>query len=151
MGALVTAGLVTAGSASAYHFTPSGTRFHLTGTVTLTAPQGSVSCPVQAAGVNTGVKQNARIRLWQFGQPCDTKPDLIGASGLPWPVTPTSATTARISGFNFMGPAFGPCGPGYVRVTVEPNGVWHLEANKLPGGCTLKGPVTTSPAMTIIP
>ncbi|MGI9170810.1 MAG: hypothetical protein ACR2FH_11670 [Caulobacteraceae bacterium] len=146
--AAVTA-LGAAGPAAAYSFPPTGTQFHITGPVTLTAPQGSVRCMAEGGGHNS---KRAHTQIhFQFTQPCTSAPYGIVPIGFPWPVRARSATAARIANFAFSGQGFGPCGPGHVHVNVGADGAWHINGPNLPGGCAIKGDLQTNPAMTIAP
>jgi len=135
-----------AGSASAYSFTPTNTKFKATGTLMLTALGDTVNCKTTLAGKTskTGGASIASATFSGSSPVCK----LITPTGLPWKTTAKSATKATIMNIAVSGGG-GSCGPTNVSIGVSGGGAFTFNNAVLSGGCEINGTLQTAPVITI--
>ena len=138
--------LALAGTANAYSFTPTKTKFAATGTLMLTALGDTVSCKSTLGG-KTAASGKASITSAAFS---GSSPicALITPTGLPWKTTAKSATKATIMNIAVSGGG-GTCGPTSVSITVSGGGAFTFNHATLSGGCKIDGSLQTAPVITI--
>ena len=136
-----------AGSAQALSFSPAPTSFTASGVLYLTGQQASTKCEVSLKGKVTkkGVVNINSLSFKGSSQCTGT-----AATALPWKALASGPTLGKILNFGFAGSFFGTCGPGSVPFTDNSSGVWTL-AGSIPGGCSVNGTLSTSPAIVIVP
>jgi hypothetical protein len=139
------AALSFASSADAFSFSPTKTRFTATGPVSATLNGATLSCTGKfRISTNKGGKGKVTAVGFSGSQACKT----AGAAGLPWALTATGATTAKIVNATFTSPA-GNCGPANMPVTVS-GGV--ISFNGALGQCSqVSLSLTTTPTISIVP
>lgn len=149
LAALVAVTLVSvalAGSASAYSFSPTSTRFTALGSLTLMRSGSAVQCAASFGG-STNKAGVGRITAATFtGSPTCTA---VQATGLPWGFRALAASRALIKGM--AATAGSACGPSNVHVMVNGTGVIKFNHAMLTGGCSVNGTVQTAPVITIVP
>jgi hypothetical protein len=144
---LVPAGLATPALASLY--TPRNTNFSAIGPVTITTQQGVMNCTVTFQGVTTGRGELEFINAsFNGSEDACFENSFVGN---PYYVPANGTKRGKILGVSGFGSLLGSCGPGNLPFVAGKTGVWTLKKTTLPGGCTVSGSVTTSPAITILP
>jgi hypothetical protein len=139
------AALGFASSADAFSFSPTKTRFTATGPVSATLNGATLNCTGKfRISTNKGGKGKVTAVTFSGSQNCKT----AGAAGLPWAMTATGATTAKIVNADFTSPA-GNCGPANLPVGVS-GGV--ISFNGAVGQCSqVSFSLTTTPTISIVP
>ena len=142
------AAFALAGTANAYSFTPTKTKFAASGTLMLSALGDTISCKTKLSG-KTGAKGMASITSATFS---GSSPicALITPTDFPWKTTAKSATTATIMNVEVTGGG-DTCGPSKVTITVSSGGAFTFNNATLSGGCGIDGTLQTSPVITITP
>jgi hypothetical protein len=136
-------GLAT--SAAAFEFSPAPTRFTAKGPASATLNGATLSGTGTFKGaVNKhGKGKIAAVRFCGKGG-CGA----VGGAGLPWAMTATGATTARIANVTFTSGA-GDCGPADLLVTLSGGVISYSGAFDQCSNVSLS--FTTKPAISIVP
>jgi len=137
-----------AGTANAYSFTPTKTKFAATGTLMLTALGDTISCKTKLVG-KTSSTGKASITSATFSGKSEIC-GLITPTDLPWKTTAKTAVKATIMNVAVSG-AGQTCGPSNVSITVSSGGAFTFNNATLSGGCSIDGTLQTSPVITITP
>ena len=147
MMSIAAAGLVALGfasSADAFKFSPAPTRFTATGPASATLNGATLSGTGTFRG-NVNTRGKGKITKVRF---CGTGGcTLVGATGLPWTMTATGATTATIANVTFTSPA-GNCGPANLLVTVSGGVIGYNGAFDQCSNVSLS--LTVKPAISIV-
>lgn len=147
--AFAAAGVMSFGVANsavaAYHLSPEGTHFKGTGQTSATKNGVTLTCNAVFHGsVNANGIGHVTSGSFSGALGCSS----VTLSNLPWKAKAVSATEADIYNVTFQSP-IGNCGPGTLPTTVN-NGTITFTNQALPGGCTVSGNITTTPAISIV-
>lgn len=138
--------VATVAPAAAYHLEPKGTSFTGTGNTQATKNGITLPCKAKFQG-HVDAKGIGFVDSGSFtGQVGCTS---VGLGGLPWKSVAKSATKVTITNVSFTSP-IGNCGPGNLPVKII-DGKIRFKDVPLPGGCTVTGVISTSPAVSIQP
>lgn len=137
--------VATAGSASAYHLSPPGTNFILSGSLDILSG-GYKTCAFIATGATAANGARATINTFASSG-C-----AITGLNLPWTAHPT-ATAATIDNFTYSADG-NVCGPKDIKTLINASGVWSItfKGAGTTGKCSiLSGSLASSPAVTLAP
>ena len=149
LAAVTLVSVALAGSASAYSFSPTSTKFTALGSVVVMKNEATFRCDASFGGSTnkTGVGKFTAVTF--TGSPQCTA---IQATGLPWEFRALAASGAVIKGMaatvGDLGP---PCGPSNVHVMVDGTGVIKFNHAVLDALCSVNGTLQTAPVITIVP
>jgi hypothetical protein len=128
----------------AYPFTPAKTNFSAPGRITLTTSQGTTTCQQMLTGATD---KNGMAHIYgavYSGK--DVGCAATRATGLPWKVMPTSATSGKIIAMGLTSGGV-TCGPSLVHLSLKTNGVWSYSGASITS-CTVSASMHTTPAIT---
>lgn len=148
--ALAIAGLTLAGGAAVaadYTLGPRDTAFVVRGQTDVTKGTLKLNC---AATIKGAVDKAGEGRITG----ADFKGGLCGsikATGLPWAIKVTGPTTGVIRGVSVKASILGGCGPADIPVNLGKAGEITLAPTPLKPDCSIKGRLTTTPAISVTP
>jgi len=147
IGVVAVASLAMVAQASAASISPPGTSFTGVGATQLTKGALTIGCNAKFTGV-TDAAGNAKITGAAFTAGnflCGA----ISATGLPWTVTVTSATTAQINNVSVSASVFGTC-TGNVPATIVGGNITFNTT--LAPNCAVQTttPIATTPPVSIV-
>lgn len=137
---------VAAGPALAYKFSPTKTKFTLSGGIGVLFAGSFHSCNVAMRGKIPGLSKEARIETFSDLSGCG-----IAATNLPWPLKAKGAGTATIIGLAYTVPG-NVCGPSTAQARVSDSGIWNVNFKTEGSGgvCRAGGSLRSDPAIIIV-
>ena len=148
--ALSVAGIALAGGAAfaaAYTLSPRDTAFVVSGPADVTKGSIKLNC---AATIKGAIDKagDGRITAASFkGGLCGS----IKPTGLPWPIKVTGPSAGVIRGVAVKASLLGGGGPADIPVTLGKAGEITLTPTPLKPDCSIKGRLTTTPAISVTP
>ena len=151
--AIAAAGVMSLGiaatPATAYHLSPTSTKFTGDGNTSATKNGITLPCHAHFTGKTTSTGQGV-ITGGTFTDTTATGCKQVVLVGLPWKSKVKSAKKVLILNAQFNGPLGLNCGPSNVPTTLK-GGVVSFTDVPMAGGCTVSGKLTTSPTLKIVP
>jgi hypothetical protein len=138
-------GILGASPAFAWHLIPESTDFTGSGTTSSTLNGITLKCTASLTG-DTDSSGIGYITAGSFSG--EVGCSYVTLQNLPWTVTAVTHLGVHLANVEFDTP-IGNCGPGTLKVNLQSKGVFYYRKEAFPGGCTLSGTITTTPAITI--